>query len=336
MQTYDKIMKDLKNKVYHPLYFLSGEEPFFIDQITDYISDNVLDGTEKEFNHTVLYGIETNEKSIVEIAKRFPMMANYQVLIIKEAQHLKKIEENLLGYIQNPLKSTILVICYKYHTLDKRKTFAKTVDKMGVLFESGKIGDWDIPKWTAEYLKLQNYTITNQANILLTEHLGNDLSKIAGEINKLKLNIPENTQITGDHIEEFIGISKDYNVFELQKAIATKNDLKANRIVNHFNANQKENPFAVIMYNLYLFFSRTLIYHDIKDTKVSNNEVASILKVKPFFVRDYEVAAKTFSRQKLFKIMSLLREYDVRSKGVDNATIQSSELLKEMVYRIMN
>jgi DNA polymerase-3 subunit delta len=329
-------MQDLKNKVYHPVYFLSGEEPFFIDQITDYISDNVLKGTEKEFNHTVLYGIETDEKSIMEIAKRFPMMANYQVVIIKEAQHLKKIEENLSGYIQNPLKSTILVICYKYNTLDKRKTFAKTVDKAGILFESNKIGDWDISKWTVEYLKSQNYTITNQANTLLTEHLGNDLAKIAGEINKLKLNIPENTQITEDHIDEFIGISKDYNVFELQKAIATKNDLKANRIVNHFNANQKENPFAVIMYNLYLFFSRILIYHDIKDSKITNNEMASILKVRPYFVRDYEAAAKAFSRQKLFKIISMLREYDIRSKGVDNATISSSELLKEMVFRIMH
>ena len=328
-------MNDLKNKVFHPIYFLTGEEAFFIDSITDYISENVLDANEKEFNQTVLYGLETNAKTIIENAKRFPMMSNHQVVIVKEAQLLKDYEE-LVQYIQAPLKSTILVICYKYKQLDKRKTFTKTVDKNGILFLSEKLKDWNIPKWTNEYVKSQGYTITQSANALLAEHLGSDLAKIANEIDKLKLNIPLKTEINENHIEDFIGISKDYNIFELQKALASKNILKANKIINYFNANQKEHPFIVVISILYSYFTKILCYHSIKAKIKAPNELASALKTTPYGLKDIEIASKSFSMSKTQKIISYLREYDLRSKGVDNSSVDHTELLRELIYKILH
>ena len=231
--TFEQILSDLKNKVYHPVYFLMGEEPYFIDVITDYIARNVLDESEKGFNQTILYGRDTDVLTIISQAKRFPMMASHQVVIIKEAQSIRNIED-LLPYIENPLKSTLLVICYKYKTLDKRKKFTKEVGKNSILFEAKRLYENQIQNWINVYLKEKGYQINPKASLLLTEFLGTDLSKIANELEILMLNIPLKSNgsdlltITTEHIEENIGISKDFNNFELHNALGTCNILKAN------------------------------------------------------------------------------------------------------------
>lgn len=330
---FNQIITDLKNKIYYPVYFLTGEEPFYIDEISNYIEKNILSEDEKEFNQTLIYGRETDVPTIVSYAKRFPMMSNYQVVIVKEAQQVNKIEE-LAPYIENPLKSTLLVICYKYKKFDKRTTFAKTIAKNSVLFESAKLYDNKIPDWINTYLKQKGYTITPKASFLLSEYLGTDLSKISNEISKLIINLPENTEITDVHIEENIGISKDFNVFELQKTLGKKNVYKSNQIINYFAANPKENPIYKIIPVLYSFFSKLLIYHQLKDR--SRNNVASALSINPYFVYDYENAAKNYSFEKLSKIISYLREYDVKSKGVGNISAKDGELMKELVFKILH
>ena len=330
---FNEIITDLKNKIYYPVYFLTGEEPFYIDEISSYIEKNVLSEDEKEFNQTVIYGRETDVPTIVSYAKRFPMMSNYQVVIVKEAQQINKIEE-LAPYIENPLKSTLLVICYKYRKFDKRTTFASKIKKNSVLFESAKLYDNKIPDWINDNLKQKGYSITPKASFLLSEYLGTDLSKISNEISKLIINLPENTQITDVHIEENIGISKDFNVFELQKTLGKKNVYKSNQIINYFAANPKENPIVKIIWILYIFFSKLLIYHQLKDR--SRNNVASALSINPYFVYDYENAAKNYSFEKLSKIISYLREYDVKSKGVGNISAKDGELMKELVFKILH
>jgi len=330
---FNEIITDLKNKIYYPVYFLTGEEPFYIDEISNYIEKNVLSEDEKEFNQTVIYGRETDVPTIVSYAKRFPMMSNYQVVIVKEAQQINKIEE-LAPYIENPLKSTLLVICYKYRKFDKRTTFASKIKKNSVLFESAKLYDNKIPDWINDNLKQKGYSITPKASFLLSEYLGTDLSKISNEISKLIINLPENTQITDVHIEENIGISKDFNVFELQKTLGKKNVYKSNQIINYFAANPKENPIVKIISILYIFFSKLLIYHQLKDR--SRNNVASALSINPYFVYDYENAAKNYTFEKLSKIISHLREYDVKSKGVGNISAKDGELMKELVFKILH
>ena len=330
---FNEIITDLKNKIYYPVYFLTGEEPFYIDEISSYIEKNVLSEDEKEFNQTVIYGRETDVPTIVSYAKRFPMMSNYQVVIVKEAQQINKIEE-LAPYIENPLKSTLLVICYKYRKFDKRTTFASKIKKNSVLFESAKLYDNKIPDWINDNLKQKGYSITPKASFLLSEYLGTDLSKISNEISKLIINLPENTQITDVHIEENIGISKDFNVFELQKTLGKKNVYKSNQIINYFAANPKENPIVKIIWILYIFFSKLLIYHQLKDR--SRNNIASALSISPDFVYDYENAAKNYSFEKLSKIISYLREYDVKSKGVGNISAKDGELMKELVFKILH
>jgi len=330
---FEQIISELKNKVYHPIYVLMGEEPFFIDQISDYIEENVLDESEKSFNLTISYGKDTDVHTLISYAKRFPMMANHQVIIIKEAQNLDKIDE-FLSYIENPLKSTILVICYKYKTLDKRKTFTKSITKHGVLFESNKLYDNQLPDWIANYVKQKGYTISPKAAILLSEYLGADLSRIVNELGKVMLNVPPKTEISAEHIEQNIGISKDFNVFELQKAIGIKDVFKANQIIAYFASNQKDNPLVVTISNFYQFFSKILIYHSLSDK--SRNTVAAALSINPFFVNDYQTAAKSYNPGKLIAIIGYLREYDLKSKGIDNVSATEGELLKELLYKIMH
>jgi len=331
--TYDQIIRNLKNKIYHPVYFLAGEEPYYIDQISDYIADNVLTDQEKEFNQTVIYGRETNVTSIISFAKRYPMMANYQVIIVKEAQDIQKIED-LASYIEKPLDSTLLVINYKYRKVDKRKTFFKTIDKKGVLFESARLYDNQIPGWITSYLKEKGYRITPKASFMLAEYLGTDLSKIVNETSKLFLNIPLNSEITEDEIERNIGISKEYNIFEFHNAIGAKNILKANQIAGYFAANPKDNSIVKTIMVLYNYFTKLMIYHQLKDK--SKNSIASALSVHPFFVKDYQDAAKNYSYAKLTRIISLLREYDLKSKGVNNVSTDEGELLRELLFKILH
>jgi DNA polymerase-3 subunit delta len=331
---HSQILKDLKNKVYHPIYFLTGEETYYIDLVSDYIENNVLDASEKDFNQNILYGKDTDITSIINVAKRYPMMANHNVVIIKEAQHLSRQIDKLLPYINTPTPSTILVLCYKYNTIDGRKAFGKKVKKETVYLETKKLYDNKIPDWIFNFLKDKNYTITTQAAILIADYLGTDLSKIANELNKLIINVPEGNEINPDIVEKNIGISKDFNNFELNKALGVKDVLKANQIINHFSKNEREHPIVVTIGLLYTFFSNLLKYHYTKDR--SQNNIASILRVHPFFVSEYQVASRNYSIKKLVKIIEYLRDYDLKSKGVNNTSTSNSELLKELIFKILH
>lgn len=331
--TYEEIIGNLQKKIYHPIYFLMGEEAYFIDKISDYIAENVLTEAEKGFNQTVLYGKDLEPDTIINNARRFPMMANYQVIVVREAQNIKKIED-LEPYVKNPLNSTVLVINYKYKTLDKRKTFTKLLDQKGVLFESKKIYDNQLPAWIGSYLKGQNYSISPQASAMMAEYLGTDLSKVANELDKLIISLPAGTQITPDHIEKNIGISKEFNVFELQNALGQRDLLKANRIINYFGSNNSGNTPPMVISSLFTFFTKLLNYHFLEDK--SQNNAASVLGVHPFFVKDYVQAAKNYNIKKLVEIVAILREYDMKAKGFGNVSASPADLQKEMIYRILH
>jgi len=368
---FDKIISDLKNKVYHPVYFLMGEEPFFIDEVSNYIEKNILDDSEKEFNQTVLYGGETNILQVISEAKSYPMMSNYRVVIIKEAQNMKDLvpkekspspvgegtgvrakgegkgegaKHPLLAYLDNPQKSTVLVFCHKYKTVDMRTSIGKTIEKKTVVLKSKSLYENQVPKWVENFVASKNYSIEPHASALLTEFLGNDLSKVANELEKLFINLPNplssrggagvGVKITTDHIQKYIGISKEYNNFELQAAIGQKNALKANRIINYFASNPKDNPMVVTVASLAGYFTKVLVYHSLADK--SQNNVASALKVPPFFVKDYVSASAHYPFNKVMNVISLLREYDMKSKGYESTGTAEGELLKEMVFRIMH
>lgn len=329
----DSILRDLKNQIYSPLYLLFGEEPYFIDLISDSIEQGVLSDQEKEFNQTIVYGRDISVPTLISYARRFPMMANYQVLIVKEAQELDKIDE-LVPYAESPLSSTILVICYKYGKPDKRKSLYKTFDKHGVTFESARLYDNQIPDWITAFAKKNGYGISPKAALLLTEFVGNELSKVVNELGKLFINLPAGSLITEDHIERNIGISKDFNVFELQKALSVRDVYKSNLIIRHFAANPRENPLVKVIPMLYSHFSRILQYHFLQDK--SKNTVASEFGINPFFVADYQQAARNYPPAKVIRVISLLREYDLKAKGVDNASTPDGELMREMVFRILH
>jgi DNA polymerase-3 subunit delta len=328
------ILRDLKNKVYKPIYLLMGDEPYFIDLITDFIAGNVLDEPEKTFNQIILYGGDTTVPDIIDTARRYPMMSNFQVVIVKEAQTLNNIDD-LCYYAEAPLRSTILVINYKYKSLDKRKKLYKVISEKGIVFESKKLYEDKIPGWITDYLSERDITIELKASVLLTEFLGNELGKICNELEKLIITLPEKSRnITVDHIERNIGISKDYNNFELNKALVQKNTLKANRIINYFDKNQKNNPISLTISSLYYLFSKVLLYHYIENK--SRKNVASVLGINPYFIPDYELAARQFTPAKLVSIISLLREYDLKSKGFENVSVPPGGLLKELVYKILH
>jgi len=332
--TYEEIISDLKNRIFKPVYFLAGEEPYYIDLITDFIEEKVLPEAEKAFNQMVIYGDDTNIPSIIDTARRFPMMASHQVIIIKEAQSLKKLED-LIIYLEKPLLSTILVFSYKYKTLDKRTKLFKTLENRGVYFESPRIRDYLIPGWIERYLMTKGIRIDPSASAMLTEYLGTDLHKIVNELDKLIITLPEGKPvITNSLIEKNIGISKDYNNFELQKAIGEKNILKANMIVHYFADNPKDNPIMLTIASLFGYFSKLLTYHYLTDK--SKNNVAAELKVNPFFVKDYEVSATKYNVSRTVQIISLLRTYDMRSKGYGDPGTEPGDLLKELVYKILH
>lgn len=331
---HNDILKDLKNKVYHPIYFLSGEEPFYIDLISNFIEKNVLDEAEKEFNQQIIYGKDTDIATIIGAAKRYPMMANHNVVIVKEAQHLIKQIDQLDSYVDNPTKSTILVFCYKYKTLDGRKAITKKLNKQAVFFESKPIYENQVPDWINSYLKEKNYTINQKAAYLIAEFLGTDLSKVANELDKLTINIPKGTEINAEMVEKNIGISKDFNMFELNKAIGAKDILKANKIINHFAKNEKEYPIQATIAVLYIFFTAILKYHYTKDKNPRN--IASALKISPFFVKEYQQAAQNYNIKKAVKIIEYIREYDLKSKGVNNVSSSSGELSKELIFKILH
>ncbi|HEX7492899.1 MAG TPA: DNA polymerase III subunit delta [Bacteroidales bacterium] len=332
--TYEEIISDLKNRIFKPVYFLAGEEPYYIDLITEYIQEKVLPEDEKAFNQIILYGDDTNIASIIDTARRFPMMASHQVLIIKEAQSLKKLDD-LVIYLEKPLLSTILVFSYKYKTIDKRTKLYKTLESQGVYFESARIRDYLIPAWIERYLMVKGIKTDPSASAMLTEYLGTDLHKIVNELDKLIITLPAGKPfITTALIEKNIGISKDYNNFELQKAIGEKNILKANMIVHYFANNPKDNPITLSIASLFGFFGKLLTFHYLTDK--SKNNAAAVLKINPFFVKDYENSASKYNVSKTVQIISLLRTYDMKSKGFNDPGTDPGELLKELVFRILH
>lgn len=332
--TYEEIISDLKKKIYKPVYFLAGEEPYYIDLITDYIEEKALSESEKAFNQVIYYGESTSVPSIIEVSRRFPMMSEHQVVIIKEAQNLKKIED-LAIYVEKPLSSTILVINYKYKTLDKRTRLTKLLQGNAVYYESVKLRDYQVPAWIERYLMTKGIKTDPSACAMLTEFLGTDLHKIANELDKLIITLPAGKPfITSELIEKNIGISKEYNNFELQKAIGEKNILKANMIVNYFNDNPKNNPITLSIASLFSFFSKLLTYHYLTDK--SKAGVASALKVNPYFVKDYETAAMRYNASCTVHIITLLRTYDMKSKGFGDLSSEPGDLLKELVFKILH
>ncbi|NNK75825.1 MAG: DNA polymerase III subunit delta, partial [Maribacter sp.] len=287
MDEVKQIVADIRNGNIKPIYFLFGEEPYYIDKISQFIEKNVLTEEEKGFNQMVLYGKEASIDEIVANAKRYPMMAERQVVIVKEAQELSRTIEQLVAYAENPQQTTVLVLCYKYKKLDKRKKLYKSIGKYGVLFESKKLYENQVSEWLRRVLQGKGYSISHKAAIVLVEYLGTDLSRISKELEKLTLVLPKESQITPAAIEEHIGISKDYNNFELKKAIGERNMLKATRIVNYFAENPKDNPFVLTVSLLHNFFSQVLQYHGLNDHSPKN--VASALRINPYFVGEYQV-----------------------------------------------
>ncbi len=330
---YKEIISSISNKDFHPVYFLMGEEAFYIDKISDYISDNVLESQEKEFNQSVLYGKEVDVAQIIAEAKQFPFGATHRVVIVKEAQNIKNIDE-LESYLDNPQPSTILVICYKYKKLDKRKKFTKSLAKKALLFESKKLYNNQVPDWITKYLSEKGYKIEEKAAFMLAEFLGTELSNISNELDKLIVIVKKEEKITANIIEKNIGISKDYNIFEFQQALGKKDILKSNQIVNHFSANPKAHPLVVTLGMLFSFFQKLMTYHSIKDK--NKNNVATELKVSPYFVNQYSSAARNYSQSKLFDIFTHLKQYDLKSKGVNNTSTVDGDLLKELVYKILH
>lgn len=329
-----KIVNDINNGNIKPIYFLMGEEPYYIDKLSDYIEQNVLAEEEKGFNQTVLYGRDVTIEDIVATAKRYPMMAERQVVIVKEAQDLTRTIDKLESYIENPMLSTVLVFCYKYKTLDKRKKMTKLIYKVGVVYESKKLYDNQVGDWIKRVLSGKNYSIEPKANAMLVEFLGTDLSKINNELEKLQIILPKGSTITPKHIEENIGFSKDFNNFELLNALGSRNQLKAFQIVQYFSDNQKANPLVVTTSTVFGFFIKILKYHGLKDRNPKN--VASVLGVSPYFLKDYDLALKNYPMKKVSQIVTALRDIDVKSKGVGANSLSQSDLLREMLYKIFN
>ena len=333
--TYEEIARDLKNRVYKPVYYLMGEESYYIDRISDYIAQTVLTEEEREFNQTILYGVDTDVASIINAAKRYPMMSEYQVVIVKEAQNVKKIEE-LSYYLQKPLMSTILVICHKNGVLDKRKKLAAEISKIGVLFESKKMKDAQLPGFIASYLKRKQVDIEPKASEMMAEFVGTDLNRMAGELDKLIITLPAGSRrITPEQIERNIGVSKDYNDFELRNALLTRDVLKANKIIKYFEENPKTNPIQSTLSVLFGFFSNLMLAYYAPDK--TEQGIANQLSLQPTWkAKEYMAAMRVYSGVKCMQIIGEIRYCDARSKGVDNASISDGDLLRELVYKILH
>jgi len=329
---YKQIIKDIQAKELKPIYLLHGQEGYFIDLIVKAL-ENVLTPDEKAFNQTITYGKETEITELINMCKRFPMMAPYQVIIVKEAQYLKKIEE-LKHYAQNPVPTTILVISHKEKFVDKRKAFVKSIAKTGLIFESKQLYENQIPSLITKLVEEKGKKIDLKSSYLLVEFIGNDLNKLFNEIDKLLITLPESeSTITPEHIEKNIGYSKDYNVFELQKAIGKKEVLKANRIINYFISNPKHSINEVIP-ALFRYFQNVFKLHYLKDK--SKQSIASTIGVNPYFVSEYITVAQNYNIRKTVQVIEILRDYDLKSKGIGFSGTQSDLLLKELVFKILH
>ena len=334
---YYQITRDITDKKFKPVYVLMGEEPYFIDVITDYMEEHILDEASKAFCQTIVYGRDVTMRDVLSLAKGFPMMGDKQVVIVKESQDMKewkKAEElaPLEAYLHNPTPSTILVFTYKNKTLDKRTKLYKSIDKNGLVFDSVKIKDYKLAEWIEKYVVQRGYKIQHSAAQLLADYLGTDLSKVVNAINKLAIILPSGSQITSQHIEDNIGISKDYNVFELIKALNQKDILKSNRIIAYFEANPKANPIQMVIPMLYRHFSQLAAYLSMADKSQAAKEIG----ISPYALNDFKDAGKNYDARKAEKVIGYLRSVDKKSKGVDNISVEDGELMKELVFKILH
>lgn len=327
------IVSDIKNGNIKPIYFLMGDEPYYIDKISEYIEEHVLDESEKGFNQQVLYGRDATIEDIVSAAKRYPMMAERQVIIVKEAQDLSKNIEKLVAYAENPQPTTVLVLNYKYKKLDKRKKLHKAIAKFGLVYESKKLYENQVSDWIKRVLSGKGYQIEPKASLMLVEFLGTDLSKISNELDKLMIILPKETIINDKHIEDNIGISKDFNNFELKKAIGEKDILKANRIINYFSENPKNNPTVMTISLLNSFFTQLLLFHGLQDK--SKASVAKALGIHIYFVEETFLASRNYPMRKVAQVISFLRDADIKSKGV-GANQPNEDILKELLFKILH
>jgi len=332
--THQEILKSLRAKDYKPVYLLHGPESHFIDTISKYVETKILSEGERSFNQMIFYGKDADAKTIIDTASRYPMMASHQVVILKEAQDMKGLQDLQL-YIEKAVTTTILVICHKHRKLDARTRLAKALKKHAVVFESKKLYDNQVPDWITTYLKSKKMTIAPNASQLIAEYLGTNLSKIVNELDKLVINLPAGTAVNEKHIQDNIGISKDYNVFELQRALGSRDVVKANRIINYFVANPRKNPLVVVVGTLYNYFSKVFMMHFLR--QAADHEASKALKLRSdYFLKEYKMAARNFGLPKTKQVIHLLKEYDLRSKGVDNDSTSEGELMKELVWKILH
>ena len=329
----EKILTDIKNRKFKPVYWLEGEEEFFIDQVISYAEHHILNEAEAGFNLSIFYGKDTSWTDLLNSCRKYPMFSDLQVVILKEAQGMKDIDK-LEGYIEKPLTSTLLFVAYKNKKVDGRTKLAKLLKDKAVVLTSKKLYDNELPEWTNNLVKSKGYTITHKALLLLIDHIGNDLSRLNNEINKLVLNLGERKNITDDDIENFVGVSKEFNVFELQQAIATKDLYKAVRIIQYFEANPKAAPIQLIFPSLYNFFSKVQMIYGLPSR--DDNSIANVLGMKStFFVKDYKQAATRFSNSEIEKLLLLLHQYNLKGLGVNDAGSSDARLLKEMVVKMI-
>lgn len=330
--TENELIANVRGGKFAPVYLLTGEENYYIDRLSDFFEKEIVAEEYRDFDQTVLYGGETHMSEVVGCAKRFPMMSPVQLVLVKEAQGIDIREWDLLAsYLESPMPQTILVLCYRHKKLDKRTKAYKAIDEKGVVFERAKLYDNQVPGWIADQVTKSGYSITERGAMLITAALGNDLGKIANELSKVYISLPKGSVISEEVIEKEIGISKDYNIFELQTAIARRDVVQCNRIVNHIADNPKDNPIQMMLPVLYGFFIKVMLYHQLTDKR----EAARALKVPPIAVRDYEAAARNYSLGKLASCIGYIYDTDLRSKGVrNNGTVTSGELLKELIFRV--
>ena len=334
--TFEEICQDIAARRFRPVYLLMGEEPFFIDRITDLLIDKVLNESERDFNQIILYGADTDAIAVVNAARRYPMMSDYQLVVVKEAQLIRNIEL-LSNYVKNPLVSTVLVINYKYKTLDRRRALATAVEKNGILFESKKVPDYKMPTFISNLLRQRGMTIDPKAAQMLSDFLGNDLNRLSKELDKLAIIMAENAskRVTPELVEQNIGISKEYNNFELIKALVAKDVLKANQIARYFEKDPKNNPIQMTLPVLFNYFSNLLICYYAKDRSESGLMTALGLR-NSYQVKDYLLGMRNYSAMKVFNLIGEIRMTDARSKGVDNSSATDADLLRELLYKILH
>lgn len=327
-----KILDDWKKKSFKPIYWLEGEEEYFIDKVIDYAEHNILPESEASFNLSVFYGKDANWADIINACRRYPMFAERQVVLLKEAQQMRDIEK-LEAYVENPLTSTVFVVSYKEKKLDARKKFAKLVKEKGVMVTTKKLYDREVPEWTQNLVHSKGLTITPKGLALLVDHIGNDLSRIENEINKLSVNLSKRTNITEDDIENYIGVSKDYNVFELQAALAAKDLARSIRIIQYFEANPKAGPIQLVLPSIYSFFSKVFMIFGTGTT--DEKTIATAIGVNPYFMKEYLQAARLYTYPGVERALLLLHSYNLKSIGVGSSTTEDASLMKEMVVKMM-